>query len=297
MSCDNSFVLDHSALSVSDVARATAIGHTPHVIAEAYTVGLRTTLEFYNWCIHPALMAQEQPSAKLSALHLLFGRIRFLSETLLSLTNVKHFQSIVGASRTAIELYVDMNLLAEDRIKNGVEKFFAFNRVQRLKSARRIVEFHTKHPGLRGNNLSVYDSFIASHGAAIDTERARLWGAKASPQHWTNINFYERPEGLAVEIKQLVSDGYDYRNWLLHSGAAGVHEFSDESLTALAATGVRVVHDVFIGAIDLMATQLGIRDSINDFPGRLNELRTVPGFVMVDLRLRAQGEPAAGFTG
>jgi hypothetical protein len=173
------------------------------------------------------------PTPKELALHLLFGRIRLLIETLLVLTNVRHFQSIVGASRTAVELYVDMHLLARDLIQNGTEKFFAFDRVQRLKAARRMVEFHTKHPHLRERGVETFSTFIKDQGAAIDADRVRLWGSKSAPQHWTNVDFYKRPKDLGPAFQRLVNDGYDYRNWQLHSGAAGVNGLNDETLKAL----------------------------------------------------------------
>jgi hypothetical protein len=112
MSCAASFVLDHSALTNEDVVRAIAIPHTPEMMAEGHTVGLRSVLEFNNWCLLPSLNTLVKPTPKELALNLLFGRVRLLIETLLVLTNVRHFQSIVGASRTAVELYVDMQLLA-----------------------------------------------------------------------------------------------------------------------------------------------------------------------------------------
>jgi hypothetical protein len=302
MTCVSSFTLDHSALTQEHIERATGITHTPQVVAEAYTVGLRTLLEFHNWCVFPSVKFRSDSVNSLTglrrkdlALYLLFGRIRFLSQTLLSLTQVRHFQSIVAASRTAIELYVDMHLLAGDHVKNGVEKFFAFSRTQKLKAARRMVDFYNKNPTLRVRSLETYRTFIENNGAAIDAELALLWGPKASPRHWTNVNFEKRPEVLGVDIQELVHEGYDYRNWLLHSGAAGVYEMSNEALTALAATGVRTVHDVFLGAIELLTTELRICEDIEKFEDRLAELRLLPGFVMADIRLRQQGEPQRVF--
>jgi len=295
MSCKDSFVLDHSALTNEDVQRAIAIPHTPEMMAEGHTVGLRAVLEFNNWCLLPSLTTLVNPTPKELALSLLFGRIRLLIETLLVLTNVRHFQSIVGASRTAIELYVDMHLLARNVIENGIEKFFAFDRVQRLKAARRMVEFHDRYPDLRERGVDTFRAFIAGQGAAIDSERIRLWGERAKPDHWTNINFYERPKDLGPEFQCLVNDGYDYRNWQLHSGAAGVNGLTDEVLKALSANALHVVHTVGIGAVDLVATEFHIRDTIDNFAARLEELRLIPGFVMTDIRLRSLGEPQRVF--
>ncbi len=290
MSCARSFVLDHAALTNEDVVRATAIPHTPEMMAEGHTVGLRTILEFNNWCLLPTLNTLLNPTPKELALKLLFGRIRLLVDTLLVLTNVRHFQSIVGASRTAVELYVDMHLIARDVIADGTEKFFTFDRVQRLKAARRMIEFHDKHPGLRERGVETFRTFVAAQGPAIDAERIRLWGEKAKPDHWTNVNLHDRPNELGPEFQRLVNDGYDYRNWLLHSGAAGVNGLGDDALKALSANALNTVHTVAIGAVDLVADQFHIREIIDDFAARLEELRLIPGFVMFDIRLRSLGE-------
>lgn len=292
MSCKNSFVLDHSALKYDDVARASAIPHTAQMMAEGHTVGLRTICEFMNWCVLPALNTLVNPTPKENALKLLSGRIRLLIESLLLLTNARHFQSIVGASRTAVELYVDLHLIARETIPDGTEKFFAFDRVQRLKAARKMIEFHETHPGFREpHRLESFKTFVANEGAAIDAERTRLWGAGQKPNHWTNINFYERPKPLGPEFERLVNDGYDYRNWLLHSGAAGVNGLSDEVLAALSSNSLNVVHSVATGMVDLIATQFHLQATIEDFGIRLEELKLIPGLVMTDIRLRSIGEP------
>jgi hypothetical protein len=260
------------------------------MMAEGHTVGLRTILEFTNWCLLPALNTLVNPTPKELALKLLFGRVRLLVETLLVLTNVRHFQSIVGASRTAVELYVDMHLIAREAIRDGTGKFFAFGRVQRLKAARRMIDFHDRNPGLRQRPLDTPRAFVAEQGAAIDAERIRLWGERSKPNHWTNINLDQRPRSLGPEFERLVNDGYDYRNWLLHSGAAGVDGLSDEVLKALSANSLNVVHSVAIGMVNLIADQFHLRPTIDDFAVRLEELDVIPGLVMTDIRLQSLGE-------
>ena len=295
MTCRDSFRVDHSALTNEDLRRAEAIPHKPEMMAEGHTVGLRAILEFHNWCVLPALNTLVNPTPRELALKLLYGRIRLLADTLLVLRNVRHFQSIVGASRTAIELYIDMHLLARNAIENGPEKFFAFDRVQRLKAARRMVEFHDRYPNLRERGVDTFRAFIAAQGAAIDAERVRLWGEGARPDHWTNINFYQRPNDLGPEFQRLVNDGYDYRNWQLHSGAAGVNGLTDETLTALSANALHVVHTIAIGSLELIATELRVRQSIESFAVRLEDLRLIPGLVLADVRLQSVGEPQRVF--
>ena len=158
-----------------------------------------------------------------------------------------------------------------------------------------MVEFHDKYPNRRERGVDTFRAFIAEQSAAIDAERTRLWGERARPDHWTNINLYDRPNDLGPDFQRLVNDGYDYRNWQLHSEAAGVNGLSDEALKALSANALHVVHTVAIGALDLVATELRIRDTIEDFAIRLEDLRLIPGFVLADVSVRSVGEPQRVF--
>jgi hypothetical protein len=123
-----------------------------------------------------------------------------------------------------------------------------------------MVEFHDRYPNLRERGVDTFRAFVAAQGATIDAERVRLWGDGARPDHWTNINFYQRPSDLGPEFQRLVNDGYDYRNWQLHSGAAGVNGLTDETLAALSANALNVMHTVAIGSLELIAMELRVRE-------------------------------------
>ena len=50
---------------------------------------------------------------------------------------------------------------------------------------------------------------------------------------------------------------------------------SDDVLKALSANSLHVVHTVAIGAVDLVATELRIRGTIDNFAATLEELRVI----------------------
>ena len=66
MSCRESFVVNHSALTDEDLRRADAIPHQLEMMAEGHTVGLRAILEFHNWCVRPLLNTLVNPTQKSS---------------------------------------------------------------------------------------------------------------------------------------------------------------------------------------------------------------------------------------
>ena len=66
-------------------------------------------------------------------------------------------------------------------------------------------------------------------------------------------------------------------------------------LKALSANALNTVHEVAIGVVELMADQFHLREAIEDFDVRMEELRLIPGLVMTDNRLRSAGEPQRVF--
>lgn len=294
MSCEESFVLDHAALTEADVRRAMDVKQTPLMMAEAYKVGLQTVREFVKWCVTPSLQTLVLPSDHETALVVLFNRIQLLIETLLVLTDGRHFQSIMGASRTAVELYVDMHLIDRQLIQDAVEKFFVFRRAQQLKAARRMIDFYAANPALRTRSLDVFRDFVTINGQAIDADTTRLWGGgrrPVTPQHWSDRDLISRGRLVGVDVNQLVVEGYDYRNWLLHSGAAGVANMDLATFIAFSASALHAVHSVAIGAISLLARRVNLAATIPDLQMRIEGLETTPGFILTDLRLRSLGEP------
>ena len=152
-------------------------------------------------------------------------------------------------------------------------------------------------------SIPTCESEVSTHSERLSRRRAQpstpsefVYGVRERDRTiGTNINFYQRPNDLGQEFQRLVNDGYDYRNRQLHSGAAGVNGLTDETLTALSANALHVVHTIAIGPLELIATELRVRQSIENFAVRLEDLRLIPGLVLADVRLQSVGEPQRVF--
>jgi hypothetical protein len=55
------------------------------------------------------------------------------------------------------------------------------------------------------------------------------------------------------------------------------------------------VHTVAMRSLELIATELRARESIEDFAVRLEDLGLIPGLVLADIRLQSVGEPQRVF--
>jgi len=92
-------------------------------------------------------------------------------ETLLSLKSAKDAQAIAMLARGLFELAVDVRLIGT--IQDGPAKMIAFCDVEKLRSARKIVEFKAANPGATADPR-IYQSFIASDEQRIESERKTL---------------------------------------------------------------------------------------------------------------------------
>ena len=296
MSCAKSVGVEDK-LTAADVERAAAVEVTPEHTAEAYHVGLMAIHEFVRWCVNPVLETLIDPTDEDRALVALQYRTHCLIRTLLALTEAIHFQSIVSASRSVIELHVDMLLIDQKLIPNGINKFYAFTRAQRLRAATRATKFYDTNPTLvHHNNLAVTRQFIYKNALAIDAESGQLWGVTKEskpkiPSHWSGLTLPNRAKLIGPECEKLVIDGYDYRNWMIHSGSSGVDGMEFPTFIAMSALSLIAVHQVMLANVKLLADRLKLAWVIEDLAGRLTVLEVLPGFVLTDVRLQSIGEP------
>jgi hypothetical protein len=90
---------------------------------------------------------------------------------LLEIKHAKHFQAAAMLARGVFELAVDMKML--EATPNGWVKTLAFDEVERLRSARKVVRYKQSHPGAE-IDLTGYLPFIANHEKRIDALRASI---------------------------------------------------------------------------------------------------------------------------
>ena len=153
----------------------------------------------------------------------MFWRLHCLTLSALKLSEPTDFQSRSAASRSAIEIYSDIELVHRNLPADAVARFHAFSDTQRLRAARNIVRFLNDNSDL-DQQPSPYDpqrEFIGKHEARIDKQTAALWGvqkngAPVNPDHWTGRDLKARAASLGKDFEWLVHEGYDHRNWLIH---------------------------------------------------------------------------------
>jgi hypothetical protein len=107
----------------------------------------------------------------------LFQRACNLVKTALLLSGAAHQQALGSIWRTMTEVWLDVEMLHQDVVADGVERVVTLADAQSLKAARRLVEFLERQPEYSPDfhEASQFASFADQHGTAIEGRCRVLW--------------------------------------------------------------------------------------------------------------------------
>jgi hypothetical protein len=195
--------------------------------------------------------------------------------TLLDLEHPKHFQAINMLTRAMFELAVDIRLI--DVITNGSEKMLAFVDVEKLRSARKILKFHSKKP-LTKADPAIYASFVTAEGARIDALQAHLWpGTKTKDlKHWSAKNLPERVTLLNGPFEELYVLTYPHLSWLVHAGLTGVINLKSETFTTMCGYAFILAADGYREILQAMIEVFKIAKAVPNIDKRMRVARLLP---------------------
>jgi hypothetical protein len=146
-------------------------------------------------------------------------------DSLLALNNSTHFQAAAMLSRSLFELAIDIKLI--DKIPAGWLKMVFFVEIEKLRSARKMVDFARSNPS-RTFDISSQTEFIAKNGARIDQNHRTLWPSKkpntkvSDLKHWSAKDLSQRAALLGDPFDEMYNSHYPRLSWYVHSGLTGV---------------------------------------------------------------------------
>lgn len=270
-------------------------------MAEAQQKTLSAIDHYIGAFIMPAMQGSLSKNDLEFALFVLYYRILAFMKTALVLSNPLNFQSLTGASRSTIEVYIDMELLFENKIPNGVHLFNTHADALTLTAARRMTAFYTEHQELTFDKVSfeVHTKYIENNGTRIDDASAAAWGISKKtkkpnvPMHWSGdkMGLQKRARLLGLPFEQLVLDHYDLRNFHIHSGSAGVAWQNPTSMTATCVLAYIALRKCLLGSSKVIGRLLKLYLVVQKFFESLDALEDLPGFILADIKLQAMGEP------
>ena len=289
------------SLTEEDVARAHKLPTEPKQMAEAQQKALSAIDHYIGAFIMPSMQGSLSQNDLEFCLFVLYYRSLAFMKTALVLSNPLNFQSLTGASRSVIEVYIDMELLFQNKIVNGVHLFKTHGDALTLKAARRMTEFYTAHPDLPFDPVSfeVHAKYIENNAAKIDAASVAIWGMNKKkesnvPMHWSGdkMGLRRRARLLGVSFEKLTLDHYDLRNFHIHSGSAGVAWQNRTSMTATCVLAYIAIRECLIGSSKLIGRLLKLYLVVQNFFESMDNLEDLPGFILADIKLQAAGEPA-----
>jgi hypothetical protein len=193
--------------------------------------------------------------------------------TLMELKHQKHFQAINMLARTLFELAVDIRLIKV--IPRAIEKMVAFVDVEKLRCARKILNFHAIHP-ITKVDPSVYSSFVASEGAKIDALRNTLWPSKMKVKHWSGMNLADRITKLGAPFDEIYELNYPHLSWQVHSGLTGVVNMKAETFTIMCGQSFLLAADAYREILLAMIEEFKIQKANTMIAGKLMAAKMLP---------------------
>jgi hypothetical protein len=145
-------------------------------------------------------------------------------------------------TRSLFELAVDIKLL--DVTPDSILKMLSFSEVEKLRCARKIVEFKGKNPNSYVDD-SVYRSFISAEENRIDDIKKRLWPGQDRVEHWSGQKLYKRVECLGAPFKEIYEVQYPRLSWYVHSGLTGVMGLKKATFVAMCGVALKSSTDSF----------------------------------------------------
>ena len=167
-------------LSQEDMLRSTRIPETAGLLAGAWLCLIEGCDLFATETVNPIIQLWIGMDQRETAFAGLYYRILGFCRTVMLLKAIVHQQSITSAERSVLELYVDMELLDRGAVEHVVDKIITHIDVQKLKAARRVVQFYADNTDLDAQPLYSlpHRDFIAKWADLTMQKAEILWLGK-----------------------------------------------------------------------------------------------------------------------
>ena len=202
-----------------------------------------------------------------------YYRVRGNIETLLEIKHAKHFQAAAMLARGVFELAVDVKML--EVTPNGWIKMLAFDEVERLRSARKVVKYKQSRPDA-DVDLTSYLPFIANNEKRIDSLRASIWPKPTERYHWTGLRFADRVARVGAPMTRIYEVDYPRLSWYVHSGVTGIVNLKSETFVHLCANAFWLAADSYREVLEVIIRKFKIDKAIRKIDLKLYAAKAFP---------------------
>lgn len=203
----------------------------------------------------------------------IYYRAKANVESLLSLKYVKDFQASIMLARSLFELAVDVKLI--DVIQDAVKKIAAFSEVEKLKAARRIVDFKIAHPDPIFPS-TVHADFIKNNAARIEAEQNILWPGAKKVGHWSGLDLRSRAILLKTPFDEIYDVKYAQLSWYTHAAGLTGFDLKAETYPILQALSFELAARCYVILLTTVIDEFGLSKADPGINRHLDYARMVP---------------------
>ncbi len=227
--------------------------------------GLESLWQFVSDTIVPRFKSLQNLGDKNQFLKDIYDRIYLWVKSLLVLDSKEHFQAIASGLRSIFELYIDLHLLATDKIPDGVRKYKKFPKVKKFTIAVTSYELAKKYriscdsrkklaqDTARRNEA---EQLVASLWHKPKPENIKTW-----PLHWSGESFRKRVLLLGSSFVEMYMDISDIGNMYVHSDPTGYAGMSPDFPHQLAFHGYNMARRILCEATDIILAEISEIDT------------------------------------
>lgn len=190
-----------------------------------------------------------------------YGRAALNVEMMVKIKETKQFQTLSLLARTIFELAVEVKLIVTEA--DAAKKIELFSKVERLKSARKIVDFHGGRPDAPPLYQQQLD-FVNKFGTQIDIDSAAMWpsnpatGKKPSVKHWTLKDLRQRAKVLGEPFERLYETYYTPLSWMTHTGVVSPLNMTAESFSSFVSTVYSIAIDSYVAILETLVVEFNL---------------------------------------
>ncbi len=281
--------------TAEEMEEAEAVEVTPEMLDRVLLMGTAALSHFADTVMLPVFEGQLNPTDRELAFSGSFYRFVAVLRTLRDLRERYHFQVVAAATRTVLELSMDVEMLTKNHVPDPVEKFHAFTRAARFSAAYKLVKFFDENPKLEEpEDAAEHRALVSKPGEkdAVEALCQKHWQTLKAPQHWSGLDWTRQADLVKPVLRKAYMRWRSLLAWHIHGGAAGVGGLSPESFGALVCVCRYLTRDVVPPALRELGTAMHLHHAIPDFFDQLEfaEIK-VSTLHMIDLQRQSLGYP------
>jgi hypothetical protein len=279
----------------------------PAVRARASHAALDETWRFSRNELLGELKGKQDGRTKRTALLHSYGRMFCWAHSMVKLGNdndgetliAEHSLGLAACLRAIFEIFLDVNLLRGDRIKEGPEKFFCFEKVARHKIAQSSLELDKEYKHLNAeqrSQMTAYAGTAPGVEGGIDDLITRLWGLTRKgkpdrPEHWTGMTVIDRVKDIGGDCIRYYQHSYHYCNWSLHSGYIEFLMATEERASLFCALLYLFANEMFRRATEIMIEEFAEFLRVEALKAQLRKVQLRGAHVLWDAAVKAERTP------